>query len=50
MVLDSFLFALISYGMMMVIALCVAAIIKGIALFVQRGSKSTAAKSSNQAS
>ena len=43
MVLDSLLFAFIAYGIMMVIALCVAAIIKGIALVVQRGGKSTAA-------
>ncbi|MBL7126654.1 MAG: hypothetical protein ISS58_05560 [Dehalococcoidales bacterium] len=39
MVLNSLLFAFIAYGIMMVIALCVAAIIKGIALIVQRGGK-----------
>jgi len=43
MVLNSLLFAFIAYGIMMVIALCVAAIIKGIALVVQRGGKSAAA-------
>lgn len=42
MVLDSLIFAFIAYGIMMVIALCVAAIIKGIALVVQRGGKSAA--------
>jgi len=39
MVLDSLIFALIAYGIMMVIALLVAAIIKVIALVVQRGGK-----------
>lgn len=43
MVLNSLLFAFIAYGIMMVIALSVAAIIKGIALIVQRGGKSAAA-------
>ncbi len=43
MVLNSLLFAFIAYGIMMVIALCVAAIIKGIALVVQRGGNKTAA-------
>jgi len=45
MVLNSLLFALVSYGIMMVIALCVAAIIKGIAFVVQRGGKRAAAGS-----
>jgi hypothetical protein len=39
MVLNSLIFAFIAYGIMMVIALFVAAIIKGIALVVQRGAK-----------
>jgi hypothetical protein len=43
MVLNSLLFAFIAYGIMMVIAGCVAAIIKGIALIVQRGGKKAAA-------
>jgi len=43
MVLNSLIFAFIAYGIMMVIALCVAAIIKGIALVVQRVGKPAAA-------
>jgi|GEM_PF-1244124 len=43
MVLNSLLFAFIAYGIMLVIALCVAAIIKGIAFIVQRGGKAAAA-------
>jgi hypothetical protein len=43
MVLNSLIFAFIAYGIMMVIALCVAVIIKGIALVVQRGGKGAAA-------
>ncbi|NQT05193.1 MAG: hypothetical protein HQ577_04200 [Dehalococcoidia bacterium] len=43
MVLNSLIFAFIAYGIMMVIALFVAAIIKGIALVVQRGGKPAAA-------
>ena len=39
MILNSLLFAFIAYGIMMVIALFVAAIIKSIALIVQRGEK-----------
>jgi len=39
MVINSLTFAFIAYGIMMVIALCVAAIIKGVALVVQRGGK-----------
>ncbi len=39
MVLNSLIFAFIAYGIMMVIALFVAAIIKAIALVVQRGAK-----------
>lgn len=39
MVLNSFIFALITWGLMMIIALMVAAIIKGISFFVQRGGK-----------
>ena len=50
MVFDSFIFALIAYGIAMLIALCVALMIKGIALIVQRGGKSTAAKSAQQES
>jgi hypothetical protein len=42
MVLNSLIFAFIAYGIMMVIALFVAAIIKGIALIVQRGTKRAA--------
>ena len=48
MVLNSLLFAFIAYGIMMVIALCVAAIIKGIALVVQRGGKQTPATTEKQ--
>ncbi len=43
MILNSLFFAFIAYGIMMVIALFVAAIIKGIALIVQRGEKHAAA-------
>ena len=43
MVVNSLIFALIAYGIAMIIALCVALIIKGIALVVQRGGKSAAA-------
>ncbi len=43
MILNSLFFAFIAYGIMMVIALFVAAIIKGIALVVQRGGKRAAA-------
>ena len=43
MVLNSLIFAFIAYGIMMVIALFVAAIIKVIALVVQRGGKRAAA-------
>jgi hypothetical protein len=50
MVLKSFIFALIAYGIAMLIALCVALIVKGIALIVQRGGKSTAAESAQQES
>jgi len=50
MILKSFIFALIAYGIAMFIALCVALIIKGIALIVQRGGKSPAAKSAPQES
>jgi hypothetical protein len=39
MVLNTFIFALITWGLMMLIALMVAAIIKGISFFVQRGGK-----------
>jgi len=45
MVINSLIFALIAYGIAMLIALCVALIIKGIALVVQRGGKSAAADS-----
>ena len=48
MVLNSLIFAFIAYGIMMVIALCVAAIIKGIALVVQRGGKPAAASTDKQ--
>jgi len=48
MVLNSLLFAFIAYGIMMVIAACVAAIIKGIALVVQRGGKRAAAGTDKQ--
>jgi hypothetical protein len=50
MVLNSFIFALIAYGIAMLIALCVALIVKGIAVVVQRGGKSPAAKSAQQES
>ena len=45
MVLNSLIFALIAYGIAMVIALLVALIIKGIALIVQRGGTSATADS-----
>ncbi|MFQ5997177.1 MAG: hypothetical protein ACE5KP_06100 [Dehalococcoidales bacterium] len=45
MVVKSLIFALIAYGIAMLIALCVALIIKGIALVVQRGGKGAAAGS-----
>jgi len=45
MVINSLIFALIAYGIAMLIALCVALLIKFIALIVQRGGKSAAADS-----
>jgi len=48
MVLNSLLFAFIAYGIMMVIALCVAFIIKGIALVVQRGGRGAAGGTAKQ--
>ena len=48
MVLNSLFFAFIAYGIMMVIALCVAAIIKGIAFVVQRGAKRAAGGTDKQ--
>jgi hypothetical protein len=45
MVLKSLIFALMAYGIAMLIALLVSLIIKGIALVVQRGGKSAAANS-----
>ncbi len=48
MVLNSLFFAFIAYGIMMVIALFVAAIIKGIALVVQRGAKRAAGGTDKQ--
>ncbi|MEE9399830.1 MAG: hypothetical protein V3V23_06135 [Dehalococcoidales bacterium] len=50
MVLESIIFALIAYGIAMVISLFVALMIKGIALVVQRGEKSAAANSTTQES
>ncbi len=50
MVLNSLIFAFIAYGIMMVIALFVAAIIKSIALIVQRGGKPAAAGADKQES
>lgn len=50
MVLDSFIFALMAYGVAIIIAVCVALIIKLIALIVQRGGKSAAAGSSEERS
>ena len=43
MVVKSLVFALITYGFAIVIAVCVALIVKGVALFVQRGGKGEAA-------
>ena len=43
MVVKSLVFALITYGFAIVIAFCVALIVKGIALFVQKGGKDAAA-------
>ncbi len=48
MILNSLFFAFIAYGIMMVIALFVAAIIKGIALVVQRGAKRAAGGTDKQ--
>ncbi|MDP6577394.1 MAG: hypothetical protein QGI95_02260 [Dehalococcoidales bacterium] len=45
MVLNSLIFALIAYGIAMVIALCVALTIKLIAIVVRRGDKLAAASS-----
>ncbi|MFC1931257.1 hypothetical protein ACFLXJ_03555 [Chloroflexota bacterium] len=45
MVFDSFIFSLLAYGVAIIIALCVAFMVKGIALVVQRGGKGAAAKS-----
>ena len=50
MVIKYLIFALIAYGVAIVIALCVAFIIKGIALIVQRGEKGAAADGANQES
>lgn len=46
MIVKSLVFAFIAYGIAMLIALCIALIIKGIALIVQRGGKGAAAASS----
>jgi len=45
MVINSLIFALIAYGIAIIIALCVALLIKLIALIVQRGGGSAAADS-----
>ena len=50
MVFDSFIFALLAYGVAIIIAVCVALMIKGIALIVQRGGKSPAADGAKQES
>lgn len=50
MIVKSLIFALIAYGIAMLIALCVSLIIKGIALIVQRGGKSAAAASGKEES
>ena len=50
MVLNSLIFALMAYGVAIVIAVCVAFIIKFIALIVQRGGKSAATGSSEEKS
>ncbi|HEY82374.1 MAG TPA: hypothetical protein G4O01_03680 [Dehalococcoidia bacterium] len=50
MVVKSIIFALIAYGIAMLIALCVALIIKVVALIVQRGGKAAAADSAQQES
>lgn len=50
MVVKSLIFALIAYGIAMIIALCVALIVKGIAIIVQRGGKSAAADSAKEES
>lgn len=50
MVINSLIFALIAYGVAILIALCVALIIKFIALIVQRGEKGAAAGSAKQES
>lgn len=50
MVLNSFIFALMAYGVAIVIAACVAFMIKFIALIVQRGEKSAATGSSEEKS
>ncbi len=50
MVVNSLIFALGAYGIAVIIALCVALMIKFIALIVQRGGKSAAADSAKEES
>ncbi len=50
MVINSLIFALLAYGVAIIISLFVALIIKSIALVVQRGGKSAAAGSAKQES
>ncbi len=50
MVLKSLVFALMAYGIAMIIALLVSLMIKSIALIVQRGGKNDAANSAQQKS
>ena len=50
MVIKSLVFALVAYGIAIVIAMCVAFIIKGIALILQRGGKSADTGGANQGS
>ncbi|MFQ6121684.1 MAG: hypothetical protein ACE5LA_01315 [Dehalococcoidales bacterium] len=50
MVINSLLFALLAYGVAIIIAICVALIIKFIGLIVQRGGKRADAGSAKQES
>ena len=50
MVIKALVFALIAYGIAIAVAVCVALIIKGIALVLQKGEKRAAAGSANQES
>ena len=50
MVIKSLVFALIVYGIAVIITMCVAFIVKGIALILQKGGKSVDTRGTNQGS